>query len=159
MGASVSAPLRHDIDAQCDPLDQAAHASKLRYAINEKDYPGEDATGTFVSVLARHGTIVDVYMYSTEMQTRGPILTKDCYLRGRLARMRTSYEMRPSESLWTRTKYYSGDGSFMTQTDEHHHLISGDDTPVGPAPKDEPVYRTPAALPFYRAFVAKQRAR
>ena len=151
MGASVSAPLRHDIDAQCAPLDRAAEASKLIYDINVKTFKDEDATGTFAHVLARGGKIVAVYLYSTEMQTRGEIITRDCYLAGHLARMRSEYHLQ-SGSLWTRTKYYGDDGSFMQQTDEHHPTLAGSDMPVGPAPKDEPVYRTPGALPFYKAY-------
>ena len=154
MGASLSAPFRHDIDAHCEPLDRAAERSKLIFGINVKTYPGEDETGTFAHVLVRAGKIAAVYLYSTETQAREAITTRDCYLGGRLARMRTEYLLRTGV-VWTRTKYYFETGAFMIIEDAYHPLVPGDDTAPGPAPKDEPVYRTPAELPFFKAFAAR----
>jgi hypothetical protein len=155
IGASVSAPLRHEIDARCNPLDRLAEASRLIFPIGEHLYPGDDATGTYAHVLERGGTIAAVYLYTTETQTRGEVVTRDCYRQGRLQRMRTEYVMR-SGGIWTRTKYFGDDGSFLTQSDTQRPAVPGGDTVTGAAPRDEPVYRTLGALPFYRSYLARR---
>lgn len=146
LGASVSAPLRHDIDRRCAPLDAGAERSNLIYPVR----------GSYAHVGAHKATIDDVYFFTPDTQTTGIKTSWSCYLGGRLARQRTRTIL-PSSIAWIRTKYYGDNGTFLTQTDTQEHLIAGDTEIASAAPPDEHLYRSPASLPFYTTFRAHHR--
>jgi hypothetical protein len=178
MGASVSAPFRHDIDARCDPLEHAPAKSWTHFEriagspgatphwarqINGKPAAGaahaQDETlpaGTFAHVVQKNGHVVFVSLWQTAGNGDDGGTTTYCYAGDRLIRMRTQQVVANTTGTLIRTKYYDG-GKLLTHTEQKTNFSDEDLKRPLHAPDTQPVYLRPSALPFV-SLLAKRRS-
>jgi hypothetical protein len=174
MGASVSAPFRHDIDAQCDPLEKTPARSWIHFQ-RLTGRPGvtphwtpqvslppragaataEDETldvGTYAHVVRKHGHVV--YARLAELRPNGELGDTDtyCYAGDRLIRLRTEIVVPQTTGTLTRTKYYDG-GKLLTHTEQKANFSAEDLKKAARVPDRTPVYLRPSALPFYAVMM------
>ena len=176
-GASVSAPIRHDIDAQCDPLENprppklqlflrvhGAHVASARWRRNtQTPVSGGHASqeesfeaGTYAQAFVQRGRVRAAWISEINASSDVPVSSAYCYVADRLIRMRIEKAVPGSDTLrLIRTKYYV-DGRLYTHS-ERVLEYGGDVNKSVRVPDTEPVYARPAALPFY-ALIAKAHA-
>ncbi len=170
MGASVSAPFRHDIDAQCDPLDATPAkgwihfqrlASTRRWTPQVSGAPrrgaasSQDETldpGTYAHVVRKHGHVV--YARLAVLKPYAELGGTDtyCYAGDRLIRLRSEQVVPGTTGTLTRTKYFDG-GKLLTHTEQKANFSAEDAAKAANVPDRTPVYLKPSALPFYAVMI------
>jgi hypothetical protein len=174
MGASLSAPFRHDIDARCDPLDKTPARSWIHFqrltgrpGVTPRWTPQVSAppragaataedetldTGTYAHVVRKAGHVV--YARLAELRPNAELGDTDtyCYAGDRLIRLRTEIVVPQTTGTLTRTKYYDG-GKLLTRTEQKSNFSAEDLHKAARVPDRSPVYMRPSALPFYAVMM------
>lgn len=183
MGASVSAPFRHDIDARCDRLDatpaqswvhfqrlDAKHGATARWTPQVSGTPKAGAAasgdetldpGTYAHVVRKNGRVV--YARLAVLKPGGELGATDtyCYAGDGLIRLRSEQVVAGTTGTLTRTKYYDG-GKLLTHTEQKANFSDDDRGKAASVPDRTPVYMQPSTLPFYAVMMknaAQARAR
>ena len=169
MGASLSAPFRHDIDARCDAYDATpakswVHFQRLtgrpgvtpRWTLQRSGPPpsaaaSEDETldpGTYAPVVRKNGHVVYARLAALRPNDELGATDTYCYADDRLVRLRTEVVVPTTTGTLTRTKYYDG-GKLLAHTEQKANFSAEDLKKAAHVPDREPVYLRPSALPFY----------
>jgi hypothetical protein len=173
-GAAVSAPAVAQLDARCDAY--ASSKSLKRYSLTRVGVaarePGpwrlasaasnaavsartDEWQADFADATTASGKIVSASIVRSDSTGDGATGNEYCFVNGKLARTYLEVDDVSEDQQWKHYTYYNADGSARTTRTVYRYLGKGEHAQP-PTPNglfDMPKYATPAALPFYAAYL------